>query len=791
MSIRPTMMTSRQRNRTVSPNVTIRRFRVWFRDAWFLVLFTTLAAFGAVRQAEAAASTELKARYPQECGSTLARRLGAIDEITDKAAPGAALAADVDVNHIAVLEDTGTLVVFDNPSQTWITNTSAIQSRYFGSHAAGPTYLCIFTASTFAQDVQPEGGFAFEQNMSNNVQGINLIIFNIGQTLRSRLNMNDLGEYGLDPSEELPGFLGTFSGVDVLGQEAAHMVGAFVQADNADILGRSDAHWSFFLETYGSVNEGNGWTNISGNDWRTTDSGTGYSQLDNYLYGLLHPDDFTDPMYVLNSPVPNLVATQNGDATTPAVGVNVRSTSQTTVTVQNVINQNGARVPDANSAPHSFIMQFILVVPQGTTIAAHDMEKIDDFRVQWQEFFSVETAGVGTMVTEVTSVPITVDFESREQAGEVGTTVHFDNDSFGSITGYLWDFGDGNTSTERHPTHTYGTAGSFDVALTISGDGGPTTLTKTDFIRIGPTTSYFLDAFESDQGWTLDEVSTTGNWTRADPLETIIGATFGNDFVSINVQPSDDHTSTGVSCLVTGNNASGTVHPDSLGRNDVDGGPTSIVSPVLDLSTAIDPVLSVWSYYSNNAGASPGRDAFEVQLRDSGSDPWVTARSVLSSYHYWREDQVRILDHIALTESVQVRIRTMDSGDGSLVECAVDDIRIFDVDASVDVAEDQGDTLDGASLAGFALDRNRPNPFASETSIRYAVPAPGALVSLRVYSVDGRLVRTVVDGWSAPGIHSASWEGFTDAGVRAARGMYVFRLQTPQGALSRKVFYAK
>ena len=215
-----------------------------------------------------------------------------------------------------------------------------------------------------------------------------------------------------------------------------------------------------------------------------------------------------------------------------------------------------------------------------------------------------------------------------------------------------------------------------------------------------------------------------------------------------------------------------------------------MISPVIDLSAASDPVLSVWSYFSNNSGASPGRDAFEIQLRDGAANPWVTAHSILSAYHFWREDQIRILDHITLTNDVQIRIRTMDNGDGSLVECAVDDVTIFDIDSAIDVAE-HSETLAGESLAGFALARNWPNPFGAQTTIRYAVPAPGAPVALRVYSVDGRLVDTIVDGWRAPGVHTVSWNGSSGAGLGVARGVYFFRLQTPKGTLSRKVFYAK
>lgn len=51
-----------------------------------------------------------------------------------------------------------------------------------------------------------------------------------------------------------------------------------------------------------------------------------------------------------------------------------------------------------------------------------------------------------------------------------GNTVAFDDQSTadGTITGYVWDFGDGNTSTEQNPTHTYAVPGTYNVCLTIT-----------------------------------------------------------------------------------------------------------------------------------------------------------------------------------------------------------------------------------------------------------------------------------------------------------------------------------
>ncbi|MDG2084966.1 MAG: PKD domain-containing protein, partial [Planctomycetota bacterium] len=60
--------------------------------------------------------------------------------------------------------------------------------------------------------------------------------------------------------------------------------------------------------------------------------------------------------------------------------------------------------------------------------------------------------------------------------GDYDLLVEFTNTSTGPISEYLWDFGDGSTSSEFSPTHVYTTAGSYDVSLTVSGPGGTDTV---------------------------------------------------------------------------------------------------------------------------------------------------------------------------------------------------------------------------------------------------------------------------------------------------------------------------
>ena len=86
-----------------------------------------------------------------------------------------------------------------------------------------------------------------------------------------------------------------------------------------------------------------------------------------------------------------------------------------------------------------------------------------------------------------------------------------------------------------------------------------------------------------------------------------------------------------------------------------------------------------------------------------------------------------------------------------------------------------------------ALQQNRPNPFNPETVIPYSISSPGR-VSVRVFDVRGRLVRTLVDAWMPTGVHVARWNGAVDSGGKSASGVYFYVITYPDGhILSRKM----
>ncbi len=88
------------------------------------------------------------------------------------------------------------------------------------------------------------------------------------------------------------------------------------------------------------------------------------------------------------------------------------------------------------------------------------------------------------------------------------------------------------------------------------------------------------------------------------------------------------------------------------------------------------------------------------------------------------------------------------------------------------------------------LEPNAPNPFNPSTTIRWVLPSE-ADMSLRVYDLRGRLVRTVVAGPQAAGAGSATWDGRDDRGASVASGAYVYRLQAGDLVTQRRMMLVR
>lgn len=101
-------------------------------------------------------------------------------------------------------------------------------------------------------------------------------------------------------------------------------------------------------------------------------------------------------------------------------------------------------------------------------------------------------------------------------------------------------------------------------------------------------------------------------------------------------------------------------------------------------------------------------------------------------------------------------------------------VRIYEFDADFTVsAEEDPNTLP----AGFELHENYPNPFNPSTAIGYTIPSE-TNVTVRVYDITGRVVRTLVHGQShTPGVYEVIWDGTGDGGHALASGTYFYSLE--------------
>ena len=209
--------------------------------------------------------------------------------------------------------------------------------------------------------------------------------------------------------------------------------------------------------------------------------------------------------------------------------------------------------------------------------------------------------------------------------------------------------------------------------FSATGDGGTTVYLPADApgscyaAVVGVPAVVVDDDIEDDLGWTVgapDDDAATGIWNRMDPEGT-------------EAQPEDDHTSDGTICWVTDGYAG-----DGLGANDVDDGKTTLFTPTFDLSDVSDPTVNYWRWYSNDTGAAPNADVFEVDISNDGGTSWVNVETVGPSgpgtSGGWFYYEFRLADVITPTTEVKLRFVASDEGSGSLVEAAVDDFRIDD-----------------------------------------------------------------------------------------------------------------
>jgi hypothetical protein len=123
-------------------------------------------------------------------------------------------------------------------------------------------------------------------------------------------------------------------------------------------------------------------------------------------------------------------------------------------------------------------------------------------------------------------------------------------------------------------------------------------------------------------------------------------------------------------------------------------------------------------------------------------------------------------------------------------------VEVLDGQERLTAAESPSFTLEfnttaaDAPAAVLALAQNHPNPFNPQTVITFSLPR-AQRASLRIYDLQGKLVRTLVVGEIAAGVHEVTWRGRDDRGGQVASGLYFYRLRSQDGDEVRKMTLLK
>lgn len=161
------------------------------------------------------------------------------------------------------------------------------------------------------------------------------------------------------------------------------------------------------------------------------------------------------------------------------------------------------------------------------------------------------------------------------------------------------------------------------------------------------------DNFQTDKGWTVQNNNLSdGAWERGVPADD------GTDG-----DPTTDFDGSG-RCYLTGNR---------LGNSDVDGGPTYLITPTLNLSDGQDYKVRYARWFSND---DRDEDRFTVEISSNNGVSWVLVESV-GHTGAWVQREFRVRDYVSPTATVRIRFGAVDNPNNSRTEAALDAFSIF------------------------------------------------------------------------------------------------------------------
>ncbi len=580
---------------------------------------------------------------------------------------------------------------------------------------------------------QANQGIAYYQGIRNDVQGIG------AQTFNGRAG------WGLDPDNgRLSGFSnmnsmlmwgnGSFNGLNtvegyyhgVIAHELSHRWLFRMQFTdpagnpNEALLGRDNAHWSHLAQAYGSVHDGNFYTDNGNGTFTNMGTDLGFSPLELYAMGRI-PDTGVEPFFYLTE------ATLDGQAVDKLSNIgrgDVVAGTKVDVEVSQVVRAMGPRNPPYGSVSPYYRVAMVLVTAPGedrTSWQPH-LDKLQnvqaDFPKTWQNWtggamctrvtercpepvlslagYAVED-GADDIAAPAEQVQLRLSVQNTGLGIAEGATVQIEAISAGVVVDNAGPLAVPNvqagTASELADTFVITVAAdvacadAVDLRATFQSKEGPV-FSEVFSLNVG-TKVVKADPLNEAPDWTVDpdgtDTALEGVWELGEPgLVTVLG---------LVTQPGEDHTpGDGKLSFHTGVEGSSFFADD-----DLDGGRTTLESPVFALADSLDPIMSfyVWHMVGDfTATGGPGPVAgsgLQVLVSNDGGENYVELDTIEENTEQWTRVAYRIRDAVEPSNRIRFRFVIADDSMVGNVEAGIDDLEILDFVEGCDIEIDNPD----------------------------------------------------------------------------------------------------
>ena len=396
-------------------------------------------------------------------------------------------------------------------------------------------------------------------------------------------------------------------------------------------------------------------------------------------------------------------------------------------------------------------------------------------------------------VYSIAAQPI-AEFSVEDESGTVPYTVKFSNDTTPMyyFNTYNWDFGDGSTSEEYEPEHTFDEVGEYTVMLTVTNSEGTDTITKEAYIEVLPPMPPVADfTVESIAGFAPFEVMFINNTTPEDG-DNEYDWDFGDEETSSSENPTHIYEQPGVYTVsLTATNSAGV--DEMIKENYIIAIDSDEIWPGDTNSDGIvdeGDILPI-GFYLHELGAPREEVSFSWQ---SNVYPlgWNNAVAPFADCNGDGEVDIADVLGICLNWNQTHSTTTYFSGEDELEEYRENFQQLYDalnnngteLLLKNHIAELYGFPIVVASYQSM-LGKNYPNPFNPTTSISYSIAESGR-VELAIFNIKGQLVNTLVKEIKQPGNFEVIWNGKDESGRKASSGLYFYRLKNNNKTIDTK-----